>query len=96
MEGKVYSFFVCCSVLFNPGIVLALNWKDDLRAEASRNLEIMQLAVPLSQEAKRNLWCSRYDTCVSLYSLVLSKTSEQLHGFQFLVAGKDPSHVFFR
>ena len=59
MEGRSYSFFVCCSVQFHTGIVLALNWKDHLRAEASRSLEIMQPAVSLSQEAERNLGCSR-------------------------------------
>lgn len=45
MDGRAYSVFFCCSVQFHTGIVLALNWKDHLRAKASRSLEVMQPAV---------------------------------------------------
>lgn len=58
-EGRIYSFFLLVTVSsFITEIVLALNWRNDLRAKASRSFEIPQPAVLLSQEAKHNLWSS--------------------------------------
>lgn len=53
-KGRACSFlfFVCCSVQFPAGIILALSWEGHLRAKASRSLEIMQDVIPLSQEAE--------------------------------------------
>lgn len=78
MEGRPYSFFLCHRVQFHTEILLALTQKDHLRAEARKSLEIVQPAVPLSQEAEHSLWCSSWHIYVSLYSLVLSKAFGKL------------------
>lgn len=74
MYGRAFSSFVSRRVQFHTEIVLAFDWKDHLRSEASRSLEITRLDVPLSQEAEHSLWRPPWNTCLRLYSLVLSKT----------------------
>lgn len=77
--GLIPSFFVRGS---NFILKFSLHsQKDHLRAEARRSLEIVQPAVPLSQEAEHSLWCSPWHIYVSLYSLVLSKAFGKLSAF---------------